>query len=64
MSFFSEKENLDIFLKKHRKNKETIFSEIYSYLGNRDFTDKQDFNQNYVHLLSSEKNKKKLYHQA
>ena len=60
MSFFSEKENLDIFLKKHRKNKETIFSEIYSYLGNRDFTDEQDFNQNCVHLLSSEKNKKKI----
>ena len=60
MSLFSEKENFDIFLKKHRKDKEKIFYEIYSYLGNREFKNKEDFRENYMNLLSQEENKKKI----
>ena len=60
MSFFSEEANLDRFFNKHRKDKEKIFSEIYSYLCVRKFKNKEDFRQNYIYLLSKEKNKKKI----
>ena len=52
MSFFSEEANLDRFFNKHRKDKEKIFSEIYSYLYIRKFKNKEDFRQNYIYLLS------------
>ena len=60
MSLFCEKENLDLFFEKHKKDKEKIFGEIYSFLGGREFESKEDFTANYMELLSREMNQKKI----
>ena len=59
MSYFYQKQELDKFFENHQKDKERIFEEIYSFLGNREFESKKDFRTNYIKLLSKEKDKKK-----
>ena len=60
MSSLSKEANFDRFLIKHRKDKEKIFYEIYSFLGNTEFKNREHFRKNYVYLLSKERNRKKV----
>ena len=49
-------EDLEIFLNKHKKDKEKIFDEIHKYLGKKKFISKKEFFDNYISLLSKENN--------
>ena len=60
MSSLSKEANFDRFLIKHRKDKEKIFYEIYSFLGNTEFKNREHFRKSYVYLLSKERNRKKV----
>ena len=59
MSLIYPKKYLDNFLEQHEEDKESIFAEIYSFLGNREFESQKDFQESYIELLSKEKNKDK-----
>ena len=60
MSVFDEEHNFKIFLKKYKDDETKIFTEIYKYLGSKDFKTKQEFKHNYKKLLSKEKNQSKV----
>ena len=60
MSLFYQKDNFDLFFKEHKQDKESIFEEIYSFLGNQEFKAKQDFKKTYTNLLLKEKNREKI----
>ena len=59
MSFYYQKKDLDKFFELYEKDKENIFGEIYSYLGERKFNSKEDFKTNYLEILSKEKKERK-----
>lgn len=60
MSLFYQKDNFDLFFKEHKQDKESIFEEIYSFLGNQEFKAKKDFKKAYTNLLLKEKNREKI----
>ena len=60
MSFYYSNENLDIFFDKYKKSKQSIFGEIFSYLGGKGFKSKENFKKKFNELLSKEGGKKVL----
>ena len=60
MSYFYQQKDIDIFLENYKKEKEKIFAEIYSYLGEKEFYSQKEFEDNYMTLLKKEPNQKKI----
>ena len=59
MSYCNPTKYLERFFEKYKKGSQKIFAEIYSFLGDEDFESKQEFENKYKSLLSSEENKSK-----
>ena len=59
MSLYYQKQNFDVFLEKHNEDKELIFDEINSLLGNQVFSTKKCFINALTKLFSSDGNKKR-----
>ena len=63
-SIIEVENNLKIFMKKYKKNREIIFEEIYNYLGGMKFESKKIFIENYKLLLAKEENQCKKNNQG